>query len=253
MSLTPLDLLCETPFHDADAPTRALVLSRLADTELFAALVQEPAEDQAELQVFDLPDGPVVLACDLEERLAGFIGGPVAYVGLPGRLLAAALAAEGRGLLVNPGERSQMLLDPATMRWLTEALQARPNLAPDEAPAEIAAPEPDTVAALAGPISLRLGDMAGLVARAALFSAVWADGRRNHTLLLIGVAETHRDALAKAFAELLAFLPEQPGGVDIGFADSAVPPVALVLELPEATPEAPAPQRDAKAPPRLRW
>lgn len=60
MSLTPLDLLCETPFHDADAPTRALVLSRLADTELFAALVQEPAEDQAEVQIFDIDRKSVV-------------------------------------------------------------------------------------------------------------------------------------------------------------------------------------------------
>jgi hypothetical protein len=253
MSLTPLDLLCETPFHDADAPTRALALSRLADTELFAALTQEPADDRAELQIYELPEGPVALACDLEERLAGFVGGPVAYVALPGRLLVAALAAEGRGLLVNPGQPSQMLLEPGVLQWLTGALEARPNLAPDAAPADLRPPEPATVADLAGPLSLRLGDMVGLVARAALFGSVWADGRRNHTLLLLGVAETHREALAKAFAELLAFLPEQPGGVDIAFADSALPPVALVLDIPEPQAEAVAPQRDPKAPPRLRW
>lgn len=253
MTLTPLDLLCETPFHDADAPGRALVLSRLADTELFAALVQEPSDDQAELQIFDLPEGPVALACDREERLAGFIGGPVAYVALPGRVLAAALAAEKRGLLVNPGRVSQMLLDADSLIWLVKALEARPRLAPETAPAHVTAPDPATVAALAGPISLRLGDMADLVARAALFGSAYGDGRRNHTLLLLGVAEAHREALAKAFAELLAFLPEQPGGVDLAFADSAIPPLALVLEPPLPEPEAPTAQRDPKAPPRLRW
>lgn len=253
MLLTPLDLLCETPFHDAEGPARSLVLSRLADTELFAALVREPAEGQAELQIFDLPEGPVALACDREERLAGFVGGPVAYVALPGRVLAAALAAEGQGLLVNPGQVSQMLLDNGTLAWLTRALEARPSFAPDAAPERVTAPDPAVVAALAGPVSLRLGDMADLVGRAALFASTYADGRRNHTLLLLGVAEPHREALAKAFAELLAFLPEQPGGVDLGFADSAVPALAVVLEPPAPEVEAPAPQRDPKAPPRLRW
>jgi len=250
--MTPLDLLCPVPFHEANPAQRARILSRLADSELFAALVEEPADDRVELQVFPLPDGPVALACDAEDRLADFIGGPVAYLGLPGRVLASALASEGRGLLVNPGHPSEMLLDTATLSWLVQALQAEPSLAPDEAPRSIRAPQPEVVRALAEPLSTRLGDMVGLVDSAALVATEWANGRQNHTLLLKGVEESRRPALAKAFAELLAFLPEIEGGADIGFSDSAHPAVALVLEPPAPVEPEPVPQRDPNAPPRLR-
>ncbi|WP_258869794.1 SseB family protein [Paracoccus thiocyanatus] len=127
--MTPLDEICQVPFHQADAPARARILSRLADTELFAALLAEPAGDRAELRLFDLAEGRFALACDREERLAGFVGGPVAYVALPGRVLARALAQEGRGLLVNPGDVSQLMLDAQTLGWLVQALEARPALA----------------------------------------------------------------------------------------------------------------------------
>ena len=46
--------------------------------------------------------------------------------------LAATLADEGQGLLVNPGHPSQMMLDAGTLRWLTEALAARPSMASAE-------------------------------------------------------------------------------------------------------------------------
>lgn len=251
--MTPLDQLCPIPFHDADAARRARILSRLADTELFAALTHEPVGDQIDLRVYDLPDGPVSLACDAEHRLADFLGGPVAYVALPGRVLASALAAARRGLLLNPGHPSEMLLDADMLAWLVRALEARPRLAGDTAPVAIHPPAIETVAALAEPVSQRLGDMAGLVAQAALFAAQWADGRANHTLLLSGVAAEHRDSVAKAMAELLAFLPEQPGGVDLGFSDTAPPARALILDPPEPMPESAPQQRAPDAPPRLRW
>lgn len=251
--MTPLDQLCPIPFHEADAAGRARILSQLADTELFAALIKEPVGDQVDLRIFDLPDGPVALACDAEDRLADFLDGPVAYVGLPGRVLAAVLAAEHRGLLLNPGQVSQMLLEPDMLAWLVRALDARPSLAPDEAPVRVRPPLAETATALAAPISRRLGDMAGLVLQAALFASDWADGRVNHTLLLSGVAPERRDAVAKALAELLAFLPEQPGGVDLGFADTPPPACALLIDPPAHVPDEPAPQRDANAPPRLRW
>lgn len=250
--MTPLDLLCPAPFHEAAPAQRARILSRLADTELFAALVGEPAGDRAELQIYPLEAGQVALACDSEDRLAGFTGGPVAYVGLPGRVLAATLAAEGRGLLINPGHPSQMLLDADMLSWLCEALQAEPGLAPDEAPALVQAPDPAVVAILAEPVSMRLGDMAGLVESAALIATGWADGRRNHTLILKGVTDEHRAALAKAFAELLAFLPEFEGGADLAFSNAGHPADALIFEPPEPEPEPPVVKRDPNAPPRLK-
>ncbi|MFT4015110.1 MAG: SseB family protein [Paracoccus sp. (in: a-proteobacteria)] len=251
--MTPLDMLCPTPFHEADAGARARVLSRLADTELFAALTQEPADDRADLQIYELPTGAAALACDLPERLAEFVGGPVAYVALPGRVLAAALAAEGRGLLVNPGAPSQLLLDAEALAWLVQALQARPNLAPEGAPRASFPPQPGLVSDLVEPLSQRLADVAGVVRRAALFQAEWSAGVRRHVLLLQGVAEARRDQVAKAFAELLAFLPEQARGVDIAFSEITPPAHAVLLEPPELAPEPVQPQRDSGAPPRLRW
>ena len=123
ITLTELDRLCaHVPFHDADPALRAAVLRRLADTELHAALVAEPADERAELRMFDLPGGAVALASDDEAALAGFLGGPVAHVSLPGRILARELAEAGRGLLVNPGRASEMLLDAAALGWLIAAL-----------------------------------------------------------------------------------------------------------------------------------
>ncbi|SIQ47406.1 hypothetical protein SAMN05421641_10878 [Paracoccus thiocyanatus] len=250
--MTPLDEICQVPFHQADAPARARILSRLADTELFAALLAEPAGDRAELRLFDLAEGRFALACDREERLAGFVGGPVAYVALPGRVLARALAQEGRGLLVNPGDVSQLMLDAQTLGWLVQALEARPALARAEMARRLGAPAPDAVALLAEPLAQRLADMAGLVGRLALVAAEWQDGRQGHALILAGVDPAHEDAVAKALAELLAFLPELPGGVDIGFSGGDLPRDALVIE-PPPPPPAPEPvRRDPQAPPRLR-
>ena len=250
--MTPLDDLCSVPFHLADAPARARVLSWLADTELFAALVAEPAADTAELRIFDLAEGRFALACDNEERLAGFVGGPVAYLALPGRVLAAALADEGQGLLVNPGHPSQLMLDADTLRWLSAALDARPSMTSAASARRLLPPTPEAVALLSEPLALRLGDMIGLVGRLSLVQAEWLDGRSGHALMLQGVAPAHEGAVAKAFAELLAFLPQLPGGVDIGFADRDMPMGALRLEPPPPPPAPEPPRRDPKVPPRLR-
>ena len=55
-------------------------------------------------------------------------------------------------------------------------------------------------------------------------------------------------------AELLAFLPQLPGGIDIGFSDREMPANALTLEPPPppAAPPEPKLMRDPDAPPRLR-
>ncbi|MDS9468271.1 SseB family protein [Paracoccus sp. MBLB3053] len=251
--MTPFDAFFTIPFHEADQAQRARILSRLADTELFAALVTEPTGDKAELRVFPLDNGSVALACDAEDRLAGFMGGPVAYVALPGRVLAATLVNEHRGLLVNPGEPSEMLLDAPTLGWLVDALEAEPSLASDETPRQVRAPDLAVVSCLAEPISTRLGDMAGMVQSAALVAADWEDGRSNHVLMLKGVDESHRSAVAKAFAELMAFLPEIAGGVDLAFTSAMHPPVALVIDVPQPEAPQPAARRDPNAPPILRF
>lgn len=248
---TELDRLCaRVPFHDADPVQRAAVLRRLADTELHAALVAEPAGDRAELRMFDLPGGAVALASDDDAALAGFLGGPVAHVSLPGRVLARELAEAGRGLLVNPGRPSEMLLDAGALGWLIAALAEAPE-AGEAAPRRLTAPRPHAVETVAEPLATRLGDMAGMVAGAALVGVDWQDGRQGHLIVVAGAGNTDRPAIAKALAELIAFLPPVEGGVDVTFEDLPLPQGAVRIEAVAMPKPAPS-RRDPDAPPRLR-
>ncbi|MBK4217421.1 SseB family protein [Paracoccus caeni] len=246
--MTALDELASIPFHDADAPLRARMLSRLADTELSVALTAEPKGDEVELRIFPLDDARVALACDSEDRLAGFFGGPVAYAAMPGRILAGLLKSAGAGLLVNPGHPSEMLLDAAMLDWLTGALEAAPEAA--EARLRLTVPDAAVVEALQTPLAQRLADMRGLITGAALVGVAGRDGPSSHLLLIAGAEPDRQPALAKALAEALAFLPPQPGGVDISFEAGAMPPGALLFDLtPQPVPEEPA---RPKGPPILR-
>ena len=243
--MTPLDALCAAPFHDLPDAARARALNRLADTEIFVALARDPEGDRVELRLFDLPTGRMAVAADTEDRLAAFFAEPVAHVALPGRALAAMLAAEGVALMVNPSAPSEMLLDPAMLGWLAQALQSAP--AEDQAgPAQLTAPAPEMVAALAEPLAARLTDMAGLVDGAALVAAEWPEGARGHLIVLSGVAEDHRPLIAKALAELIAFLPPLPQPCDVAF-DLPTPDSALRLQLDPIAPE-PAPKSAPRAP-----
>ena len=250
--LTELDRLCAAvPFHDADSTQRAAVLRRLADTELHAVLAGEDTEGRADLRMFDLPGGAVALASDDAAALAGFLGGPALHVSLPGRILARELAAAGRGLLVNPGRASEMLLDAAALSWLIAALAERPEAA-EAAPARLTAPRAQALAVLAEPLAARLGDMSGMLAGAALVGAEWSDGRQGHLLALSGAGAGDRPALAKAMAELLAFLPPIEGGVDVTFEEIPLPAGAVRFAAERAAPE-PSPPARPDRPPRLRW
>ncbi|ODT61700.1 MULTISPECIES: SseB family protein [Paracoccus] len=242
--MSALDDLAPVPFHDADDRQRARMLSRLADTELSVALLREPAHDQVELQIFDLDGVRMALACDAEDRLADFFGHSVAYAALPGRVLAGLLKADGAGLLVNPGHPSEMMLDAAMLDWLTGALEAAPEEA--EARLRLTAPDAGVAADLSDALAERLADLRGLVAGAALVGV--AGG--GHLLVIAGAPVDRQPAIAKALAEALAFLPPQPGGVDISFSDTAPPPGALLFDLTPPAPEVEAPR--PKGPPILR-
>ncbi|CAM3101966.1 SseB family protein [Paracoccus nototheniae] len=242
--MSALDDLAPVPFHDADAPQRARMLSRLADTQLSVALLREPVHDEVELQIFDLDGVRTALACDAEDRLADFFGKPVAYAALPGRILAGLLKSDGAGLLVNPGHPSEMLLDATMLDWLTGALQAAPEA--DEAHLQLSAPDRDVADALAAPLAERLADLRGMVAGAALVGVQGA----GHAVMIAGAPVDRQPAIAKALSEALAFLPAQPGGVDITFAQTAPPPGALLFDLSAPVPEEPASRPDR--PPILR-
>lgn len=254
--MTPLDALCEAPFHELPDAARARVLNRLADTEIVVALAAEPEGDRVELKLFDLAEGRMAVAADREDRLSAFFDAPVAYAALPGRVLAAMLAPENVTLMVNPSAPSEMLLSPETLGWLSEALSD----APDEdqvGPASLSAPSAQMIAALAGPLATRLEDMSGLVELAALVTAEWPDGGRGHLIVVHGVAEARRAVLAKALAELIAFLPPLPDACDVAF-DLPLPENALIIRLEKTEALQPgtgpvAPGSDPEKPPILRF
>lgn len=247
--MTPLDGLCATPFHEADAAARAAILRRLADTLLYAALAGEAEGQRAELLRLDGPDGQLALACDSDDRLTGFFGRVVDYAAMPGRVLARMLAEAGVGLLVNPGAPSEMLIDAATLGWLVAALSGGPDAG--EGAARLSPPDPETAATLLPALGERLAEMAGLAQAAVLTRAIWADGRQGHLLLIEGAEPAYEPAIAKAIGELAAFLPPLPGGLDVSFAPLPAPEGAprIVIETPPPPP--PEPPRP-KGPPILR-
>lgn len=246
--MTALDDLAALPFHDADAPARARMLSRLANTRLSVALAAEAEGDEIRLRMFPLDGAQVALACDSDERLAAFFGSVTPYAAMPGRVLAGLLADAGAGLLVNPGHPSEMLLDGAMLDWLRGALSVTPQA--EIARLTLRAPAPAAVQALAGPLAERLADLQGLVSGAALVGLGGAgDEPEGHLLLIAGAPAAEQPAIAKALSETLAFLPEQPGGVDISFAETEPPATALRFDL---TPAPTARQPRPKGPPILR-
>ena len=84
--------------------------------------------DSINPKVFDLEDGPVVLAYDSDDRLAVMGTGPLPYAALPGRIIAQHLAGQGVALGLNfgSGAPSEVMLPPEAMRWLAEMLDSQP-------------------------------------------------------------------------------------------------------------------------------
>lgn len=247
--MTPLDALCTQPFHEADAPARAAILRRLADTMLFVALAEEAGEDRLRLLRLDGPDGPLVLGCDTDDRLTDFLGQAVDYAALAGRVVAGMLARDGLALLVNPGTRSEMLIAPDALRWLVDALAESPDAAQDGA--DLSPPGADLPENFVPLLGERLAEMAGLASAAILTQARWADGREGYLLLIEGARPEFEPAIAKAIGEFAAFLPPLPGGLDVSFAPLAAPKGAPRIVIEPAPIPPPPPPRKA-GPPILR-
>lgn len=233
----------------------------LADATLFLLLEREAEGERVDPRVFDLPDGPVLLAYDSEERLAVMGAGPLPYAALPGRIIAQQMLGKGLSLGLNfgSGAASEALLPPDALRWLCEMLEAVPAEV-EATPAQFFAPQglPD---ALSDALRFTLGGAAGL-ARAALLAGVrYQDGRFGHMLAVIDAVPGAEEALARAMAEALAFSGLEAGELDVTFLGSddpavlALARVAAVFEVPdrvvEAAVERAAPGMDGK-PPRLR-
>lgn len=255
-----------------DAGAEGAFYRLLADATLFLLLEAEAEGEVLTPRVFELADGPVLLAFDSEERLASLGDTPLPYAALPGRVIAAQMAGQGQlrgglslGLNLGTGAASEMLLPPAALDWMLERLATNPQqvaAAPESFhPARV----PETlIRALRENLAAQPGLAHPGLARAALLAGVrYAGGRRGHLLAVIGADPMAEPALARAVAEALAFSGLDAGEIDVLFLAGTAPllaalaPQALRLDLPGRTaePAAPAPTApgmDRNKPPKLR-
>jgi SseB protein N-terminal domain len=259
--MTRLDDAHATMMHDdSDDAARLSFYSQLADAELFVLLDGEAGDDQVTPRLFDLEEGPVVLAFDQEERLAAFVGGPAPYAALPGRVIAGQLAGQGVGLGLNIGAPSSIILPPEVMDWLTATLGAKP--------VQIAATPQGFSHPWAVPAEVtqrlmeKLSATPGLAEAVLLAEVIYEGGRRGHILAILGAREGAEAALSGAASEALVFSGLDLAEMDVVFlaADDprckAMAEVALRLDLPK--PVAPAtgsqviPGMNPEKPPILR-
>lgn len=234
----------------------------LADTPLTLLLEHEAEGEDIAPKVFDLSDGPVVLAFDSEDRLAGFQSEPVPYAVLPGRVIAQGLAGQGisLGLNLGTGAASETLLPPDALSHLLDLLA----VAPEETTAQ---PKTFTPPQVPAPLNMALeGALAaasGLAAGAVLAGVTYDSGARGHMLAFVAADPGAEAALARAVAEALAFAGLEAAVLDVTFlavedpALSAMAAVGKRYAIAAPAPDTPAPMpaapgTDPSRPPRLR-
>ena len=251
---------------DDDDTPRLHYYAALADGEMILVLEVEAKGGNITPKVFDLEDGPVVLAFDSDDKLAAFAAGTVPYAALPGRVIAQQLAGQGIGLAVNLGAASMMLFPPDAVAWLAETLAGTVTEA-EAVPVAFAAPVgiPDSFLQV---LRAKLGRARGRAAGAVLSAVTYADGRRGHVLALIDAQGGTEDGLARAVNEALIFSGLDAAEMDVVFLpgtdarlalmqaqglmlDLLVPPPASLPD-PAAQSAAKAPGTDPNRPPILR-
>ncbi|WP_071798858.1 SseB family protein [Natronohydrobacter thiooxidans] len=230
--------------------------ARLVEGEVFLLLEEEPQGDQIRPKLFELEDGPILLAFDLEARLTEFTGLPAPYAAMPGRVLVEMLAGKGTGLGINLGVApSSRLLPPEILDWLAQTLSERPQ----ELTSRITGMHPPKglPEALLLALDQRLARMEGLARMAYLVGTSHESGARGHLLAFVDAAPGAEAALARAVQGALSFSGVEAALLDVTFlsaedgraADCAKLGLRFDLPQPEA---APAPGNDPRRPPRLR-
>lgn len=242
-----------------DDALRLRFYERLAESELFLLLAEEPRGEDVTPAEVEVEGQGFVLVFDLEERLAEFAGGVAPYVGLSGRALIRMLAGQGMGIAVNPDVApSAMLIPGAAVAWLAGTLGQGPVAAEARA-VEVTTPQGVPEVLLAG-LDRKLAAAGGMAHAAWLAGVRYDDGTRGHMLAFVGAVPGAEAALAQAVSEALTFSGVEAGTLDVTFLgaeDGVVARLARVglrFDLPTlVVPEAPqAPGTDPARPPRLR-
>lgn len=259
--MTPLDQAHAAMLTEDESAARRFY-QLLADAPLFLLLERDAEGDALAPQVFELSDGPVLLAFDSEERLAGFQDRPLPYASLPGRVIAQQMAGQGLwlGLNLGTGAASETLLPPEAMDHLLALLDVAQTKAEAHARSFAA---PNLPASLDRALELALEQASGLAAAAVLARVVYDNGGQGHMLALVDAAEMAQPMLARAMAEALSFAGFEAAALDVTFVEAASPVLARMLavgrvyDVPapvqaEPAPVRPAPGSDPSKPPRLR-
>lgn len=242
-----------------DDTARLRFFERLADSELFLMLSEDPVGDQINPEVFEVEDQSFVLVFDRPERLSQFTGAITPYAALSGRMLVQMLVGQGIGLGLNLEVAPSSQLIPAeALIWLQDTLAHGPD--EDEAQLRDIAPPRGLPEDLITALDRKLAMAGGLARVAYLVAVTYSDGRSGHLLALIDAVEGARGALASAVGEALTFSGVEAGVLDVAFfaaSDAMAARLAqhgLRFDLPEpeqATVPG-APGMDPDAPPKLR-
>ncbi len=198
---TPLDrahaAMCA---NEDDAEARLRYFRHFAASELFVLLEHEARGGRIAPLLLEAEGGRYVIAFDRDERLAAFISRPSPHVALSGRGLAAMLAGQGVGVVLNPGVAdSAWLVPPGALDWLAGILA--------EEPVQIAGRVQRILppAGLSGALIQALGETlaaaAGLARSALLAGVVRDDGRRGHMLVFVEAHPAGETALTRAVHE----------------------------------------------------
>ncbi len=244
-----------------DDAARLRYYDKLAGSELFLLLDEDPQGDRVRPRIFPVEDGQFVLVFDREDRLTAFAEGPAPFAAMSGRALAGMLAGQDIGLGVNLGVApSSILISAPSVDWLAETLGQSPDEVEDRAEA-FTAPSglPEMVITA---LDARLAAAEGLAKMAYLVGADYAGGRKGHLVAFIDAVDGAETALARTVSDALTFSGVEAGSLDVGFFRASDPVsarlarVGLRFDLPEPAPVQSlgpsAPGMDPDAPPKLK-
>ncbi len=260
--MTPLDQAhAAMEANPDDDAMRLRFYERLADSELFLLLEDEPTDDIAKPMIFPVEDQQFALVFDSEERLVAFSKTPTPFVSLSGRMIANMLNGQGIGLGVNLSVApSSILLPDTAVTWLAKTLSVKPETSQAK-PVAIYAPSAVPEVLLTS-LDTKLAAMAGVAKAAYLAEVSYEDAPRTHVIAFIEAIEQAQSAITTAVSEALTFSGIEAGTLDVMFLRASDPicaelaKVALRFDLPELLePKArtiAAPGSNPNKPPKLR-
>ncbi|MEL6426158.1 MAG: SseB family protein [Pseudomonadota bacterium] len=176
---TPLDQAHQALLAAPDDDRARLAFhERLADSELFIVLEEEPKGDRIVPVVMDTSSVPLILAFDRDARMAAFIGGVTPYAALPGRRVVEMLRGSGHGIALNLGvPDGETIVPPESVDWLGGLLRDGPAIG--EGRITRLEPPKGLPEALLTALDQKLATMGGLAEAAWLTGVVYEAGTRS--------------------------------------------------------------------------